>query len=131
MSVSPYAPPASSLVEPALAGTEWDAVYDVGRGQRALLWLMLASFLPFLPLVVRAFIGPVCAVFSYRVARHVYSPIAAVAMALLCGLPLLGLFALAFLNARATRLLRRAGVRVGFMGADVSRLRPASSESMA
>ena len=123
-SANPYTTPESVVAE--LGSAAPVALYDVGRGQRAILWLMLVSLLPFLPLALRAFVGPVCAVFSYRVARHVYSPIAAVGIALLCGLPLLGLVALGFLNARATRLLRSAGIRVGFMGAKVAHLRSAA-----
>lgn len=131
MSVSPYAPPASMLTEAPLSDEESAALYDVGRGQKAILWLMIASLLPFLPLVVRVFVGPLYAALSYRITQHVYSPLVGVGMALLCGLPFLGLFALAVVNARATRRLRRAGIRVGFMGADVSHLRapPAQTEA--
>src|SRR5262245_48960545 len=117
MTASPYATPGSVVGE--APGSEPTALYDVGRGQQAILWLILASLLSLVPLAIRVFVGPVFAALAYRVARHVYSPIGALAVALLCGLPLVGLFALGFLNARATRLLRGAGIRVGFMGADV------------
>ena len=121
MTASPYATPGSVIHE--VPGSEPGALYDVGRGQKAILWLIVASILPLVPLAVRVFVGPVFAALAYRVARHVYSPVGALAVALLCGLPLVGLFALGFLNARATRLLRGAGIRVGFMGANVSHLR--------
>jgi hypothetical protein len=123
VSANPYASPASVLE--TSDGSESAVLYRVGRGQKAILWLMLISLLPFVPFALRAFVGPICAVLSYRVAQHLYPPILAVIVALLCGLPLFGLVALAFLNARATKLLRSAGIRVGFMGADVSHLRAA------
>jgi hypothetical protein len=126
MSASPYATPASvsaALGDPGAGPAE---IYDVGFGQKALVWLVLASLSPFLPLAVRAFLGPVCAAFAYRATRHLSSPPAAVAMALLCGLPLLGLVAIGFVSMRATRALRAAGIPVGMMGADVWRLRAAS-----
>jgi hypothetical protein len=129
MTPNPYATPESVVAESAVSSA--DALYDVGRGQKVILWLVLVSLLPFLPLTVRVFVGPVCAAFSYRVARHLYSPVFAVVMALLCGLPLLGLVALAFLNARATRLLRSAGIHVGFMGANVAHLRSGAAQPAA
>ena len=118
---SPYATPRSVVAD--VPSSDAAVLYDVGRGQRAILWLMLVSFVPFIPLAIRVFVGPLCAALSYRIARHVYSPLAVIPMALLCGLPLLGLFALAAVNARATKRLRSAGIRVGLMGADVSHLR--------
>lgn len=125
MTASPYATPESVIADAPGSGPA--ALYAVGRGQKAILWLVVLSLLPLVPLAVRVFVGPVFAALAYRIARHVYSPVAALAVALLCGLPLFGLFALGFLNARATRLLRGAGIRVGFMGADVSHLRSTAS----
>ena len=127
MDETPDAPPdrVGAASAPEIGAAE---LYDIGRGQKALLWLMLVLvplFLLPLPLAVRAYLGLVCAAFAFPLALHLYPPLAAVAMALLCGVPLLGLVFVAFLNVRATRILRRAGIRVGLLGADISQLRAA------
>ena len=59
-----------------------------------------------------------------RLAMALYGPVIGV----LCGVPMfmpcIGLLALLVINQQATQELRRAGVRVGFMGADMTQFAP-------
>jgi hypothetical protein len=123
MSPNPYAPPQARIAERDAAPS---ALYEIGRNQQILVWMALCSLLSIaLPSVLRPLIGGLCAMFAYRLGRQLYPLLGATALALLTLVPLLGLLALLAINVRATRRLRAAGLRVGFMGARVAHLRPA------
>jgi hypothetical protein len=58
------------------------------------------------------------AVFVFMLALSVYNTAAGVILGILTLVPLVGLFILLIINARATKILRQHGIRVGLMGAD-------------
>lgn len=95
--------------------------YDVGKKQKAILWLILASigafFIPFAIFVV-AIIG---VVFVYQLASAQKSSYAWL-WALLQIVPLVSLICLLILNQRATKIVRDKGVKVGLMGANSKEL---------
>ncbi len=96
-------------------------VVEVGKRQKAIIWLILISipaiFIPFTSLVV----GLISVYFIYKLAKAVKSSLAWLYI-ILGFLPLISLLALLHLNAKATRALREKGLKVGLMGASSSDL---------
>jgi hypothetical protein len=123
MTGNPYATPDSVVSDAATPHAL--RLYELGRSQRMLLWLVVCALAAAVMPVLRLFVGLLCILLSYRIARQVYSPALAFGMCVLCGVPGVGLLALGAIHARGTRLLRASGIRVGFVGADVSHLSPA------
>jgi hypothetical protein len=79
-----------------------------------LRWVML-------PLVVL----PVClaaTVFVFLLATKVYNPVVGVLLGFLTLIPCIGLLVLLVINSKATSTLKRHGIGVGLLGADLSKL---------
>jgi hypothetical protein len=123
MTGNPYATPASVVSDAATPRAL--RLYEIGRSQRTILWLVVCALAAAVMPVLRLFVGLLCILLSYPIARHVYSPPLAFVMCVLCGVPGVGALALGAIHARCARLLRGSGIRVGFIGADVSHLRAA------
>lgn len=62
----------------------------------------------------------VATVFVFALAIKVYHVAVGVILGLLTLIPLLGLFVLLVVNQKATRVLTRNGIKVGFLGANLS-----------
>lgn len=90
--------------------------YKVGTNQKAIIWLVLASFIaffiPYAPIVV----GIICIVFVYRLAKALKLSLAWL-WALSQILPFISIICLLVLNHKATSILKAKGIRVGLMGA--------------
>jgi hypothetical protein len=121
---NPYSPPKADVADVDSAAVVDHVRLDrVASGQRLLVISVLISFLGFLPLglfnaifvIAAAIVGIVGAVRtsgglgSHWVMRVVYS--------LMMILPLFNLLAMARLSAKATKVLRAAGYKVGLLGA--------------
>lgn len=72
-----------------------------------------------------AIIATVCV---FLLATKIYSTGKAVILGVLTLLPYIGLFALLVINAKATRVLKKHGIRVGLLGANVPRPKPSPAE---
>ncbi len=68
------------------------------------------------------------AVLAFRLSLLVYGRITGIVMGLLTLIPCLGLFVLLYTNGVATVLLRRHGIRVGLLGANLSKITNASRD---
>ena len=68
------------------------------------------------------FVGLVGTVFVFLLALKVYSPGLGVLLGILALVPCMNLLVLLVVNARATQTLRDNGIRVGLLGADLSKL---------
>jgi len=72
-------------------------------------------------LIVLMVVATVCAtVFLFRLAMRLYGVGTGVFLALMTILPCIGLMVLLGINSKATTKLKLNGIKVGFMGADVS-----------
>ncbi len=94
-------------------------VISVGKSQRAIMWVILASiiglFIPFAPIVT----GILCVVFLYKMAKALkMSTASCVLLAIGAFIPIVGLIILLVVNSKATKLIRDNGIRVGLMGAN-------------
>jgi hypothetical protein len=61
-------------------------------------------------------------VFVLLMARKVYHPVVGLLMAVLAGIPILGLPVLLLISSRATKILQSNGYKVGLLGADLSQI---------
>lgn len=61
-------------------------------------------------------------VFMAMMVFRLFSSVAAVAMIVLSLVPLMGLLVVLIVNAKATGILRRNGIAVGFLGANLGRI---------
>jgi len=112
--------------------TNLDA-YEVGKKQKAVMWIILASvaglLIPYVPyiagiagIVYAPFVvGIIGIVFVYQLAKALKLSTAWL-WALLQFIPIVSLYCLIKLNQRATAVLRQKGVRVGIMGGDSAQL---------
>ena len=110
---------------------------EVARRQRVLLIVFLINILAsvgiqFMPPhlapvagLIQIVVGLAVLITTARLAWVVYGKAGAVIMTLLALVPLLNLLVILAANARASRLLKELGVRVGFMGVDVAALEAA------
>jgi hypothetical protein len=126
-SQNPYTPPSSRVADVADGDLESiESLNRVARGQRQVMFALLAEIAASviaraapqigLLLLIAAFIYSVVALLRLTSALG----ISIVSRVLLCvGLliPLLSLLVLAVLSSRASRRLRAAGFRIGFLGA--------------
>jgi hypothetical protein len=143
MSDNPFQSPETT------SGPDWAAAGGDGRRSKedllaiasAQRWLMVAILGHFLAivfqlggprtapliLVVAVFVVPIGLYGVMKLAARLYrSRVVGILNGLAMFLPLIGLFVLLILNGRATRLLRKYGIRIGLMGArsaDLNRLR--------
>jgi uncharacterized membrane protein (GlpM family) len=65
-------------------------------------------------------VGLVGAVFTFMLAIHVYGTGLGILFGILCLIPCIGLIVLLIVNAKATDVLKRNGIKVGLLGADLS-----------
>ncbi len=65
-------------------------------------------------------VGLAGTVFIFLLAQNVYSTGIAILLTILGLIPCIGLVILVIVNAKATRILRQNGLKVGFLGADPS-----------
>ncbi len=102
-----------------------EEAYNVGKKQKAILWLILATLLAFLILVIFPFailiVSIIGIVFVYQLASALKSSYAWL-WALLQLIPLVSLICLIILNQKATKVLRDKSVGVGLMGANSKEL---------
>lgn len=119
-----YAPP-----PPTAAGARAD-LHTIASRQRALMLCILA----YIGLVIAQFALPpegrmilgivalavsvTAAVFVFMLSLAVYNTAAGIILGILTLIPLIGLFVLLIINGKATGILRKHGVHVGFLGAD-------------
>lgn len=135
MSENPYEPPsAAAAVVEITSGDRRDSV-KVAQYQKGVLVCLLVNILAY----VGALLGPLglrtlCAwvlivgslaacVFAFMLAIKVSNVIVGILMGLLTLIPFVNLFVLLIINQRATRVLMRNGIKVGFMGANLSAIK--------
>jgi len=93
-----------------------EEVYYIGRNQKTILWLIIAfiasSFIhPYVTMLVII----INIVFVYKLAKAEKSSIAWLC-ALLQLIPLINIICLLILNNKATKILKKQGIRVGLIG---------------
>lgn len=128
MDQNPYAPPSTSTpVVDVLSGSREDLrsiatyqrgiifcilFYIAGMISRAILpeqiWALVA-----LGIIAAAIVG---AVFVFLLSTKVYGTALGILLGILCLIPLLGILILLIVNGKATSVLRKNGIRVGFFG---------------
>ena len=105
-----------------------DDLLDVADNQKHVIWLLVLGLLAPLNQLLAVVIGIVQAWFMFRLTQAVRLSTAVYVVAAL--IPIVGLVALLVVNGKATKVLRRNGVRVGLLGAksaDVARLKAAAA----
>jgi hypothetical protein len=130
---NPYQPPAAPLYEQR--GQASPRIVEIARNQKGILLCVLAHVLT---LVVQAImpselgtiavafglvVAVASAVFVYLLARALFNVAVGMLFALLTFVPWLGLLGLLVLNQMATAALRKEGIAVGLLGADLSKLK--------
>ncbi len=124
MSDTAPSPQAASPAAPPTQRADFAQIRAVAKGQREILWLVLAQILSsmgsffFPPLLLLNMALGLLSIFAiYRLARSLGK--SAVVRILYCiggFFPLLALLSLLLLNAQATGYLQARGLRVGLMG---------------
>ncbi|AFM27493.1 CPBP family intramembrane glutamic endopeptidase [Desulfomonile tiedjei] len=98
-------------------------IRSVGKAQRLLLWAVLASFLCFFVPFSFVLLAPFQLYCVWNLAKSLdLSTGISVLYLLLMFIPIINTIALLMLNNKATQTLRKAGIRVGLMGARPSDL---------
>lgn len=138
MSINPYQAPADYGQVVGVNSGRIEDLRGVARYQKGILTCiliyliaMLCQFLlpPELRLLLAAVVllvgvaGTVCV---FLLATKVYSTPLGILMGILTFLPCIGLIVLLIVNGKATSVLRQNGIKVGMLGADVSRIGPSS-----
>ena len=96
--------------------------YEIGKRQKAILWLILLSiFLIFIPKIGPILSAVINIMFVYKLAVALKSKVAWL-WCLLMIVPLVSLISLLIINGKATTALRTAGIKVGLMGANKAQL---------
>ncbi len=134
MADNPYqAPEAESQVAGIPQGTRED-LRGVAQAQKGILVCILIYFIAvfgqfLLPPPIRIFLGIgillvalAGAFFVFRLAIKVYGSVVGILLGILTLIPLLGLLILLIINGKATSILKANGIRVGMMGADLTRI---------
>ncbi len=76
-----------------------------------------------LPLMISVLaLGVVAAVFLFKLATILFGTGVGVVLGILTLIPLVGLIVLLIINGQATAVLKRAGIRVGLLGANSSKI---------
>ena len=98
-----------------------EEILEVAKRQKMILWMIVISLATFLfpPAIIVANIIQIY--FIFKLAQAIRSPSAWIYIFLSC-LPLVSLIALLYINGKATSILRKNQIKVGFMGADPSDL---------
>jgi len=94
-------------------------VYEIGKKQKAIMWLILASFvallIPFAPFIV----GIIGIFLVYQLAKAQKSSVAWL-LALFQIIPIVSLVCLIVVNQKATAILQQKGIKVGLMGGNAN-----------
>ena len=126
--VMPYQTPGRGEVTPA-------DVREVASRQRAIMLCILVYLIAVvcqfaLPVTMRWVLGLgifalgiVAAVFIFMLAIKLYSSGLGIVLGILTLIPVVGLIVLLIVNAKATRLLKAHGIRVGLLGANPGDIR--------
>lgn len=133
MEENPYRAPEADLRIVGIRSGRREDLKRVAQAQRVLLLCILAAVAAivcamFLPTPAAKQVAAVCylismiiaTVFVFILAIRVYSTGVGVLMGLLTLIPCIGLLTLLRMNHKATTILRDNGIRVGFLGADMS-----------
>ncbi len=96
--------------------------YEVGKKQKAIMWLILASLIAFFIPYATFVVGIIGIVLVYQLAKAQKSSVAWL-WALLQIIPVVSLICLLIINQKATSILKQKGVRVGLMGGDSTQLK--------
>ena len=102
-----------------------EELLEVAKRQKQLLWMILLSLVPLFIPFAGIITGIISIYFIYKLAQALRSSAAWVYI-ILAFIPLVGFFALLHLNAKATKILRSNGIKIGLMGAkavDLEKLR--------
>ena len=97
-------------------------IYEIGKRQRAILWLIIIS----IPAMFIPIIGPITTaiinvIFVYKLAKALKSDVAWL-WCILVIIPLVSLISLVIINGKATNALRKSGIKVGLMGGNKEQL---------
>ena len=95
--------------------------YEVGKKQKAVIWLMPAYFVAFFIPFASFVVGIIGIVFIYQLAKAQKSANAWL-WALIQIIPIVSLICLIVLIQKATTILRQKGIKVGLMGGDSAQL---------
>jgi hypothetical protein len=103
------------------------ATYQKGILVCILIYLLLVVGGFFVPNELKWIVGLVAlpvligaTVFVFLLSMKIYSPVVGVLLALLTFIPCVGLIVLLIINSQATSILRRHGISVGLLGANMS-----------
>lgn len=141
--VNPYEPPRAP---PQVAVRPAAVVYEMATAHRGMMWLLLVRFgadfatnmigdavnmvggsfrVPLLMIFLAAYVGIAAAsgFFAFQLGRAIYGVGPAVVCFLLSLVPCLGMLTILVLGGTAMDQLRKAGVRVDFMGATSEQVR--------
>jgi hypothetical protein len=132
MSENPYQSPATDARVVGVISGRREDLRSVAKYQKGILLCILAylvlvglSFVvppevrPMLALAIIP-VGITGTVFVFLLAIKVYSPVAGAALGILTLLPCIGIVVLLIINAKATDILKKNGIRVGLLGASLS-----------
>jgi hypothetical protein len=131
---NPYQPPAAPIQTPGEVRGDRAYLLLVAKYQRGIMLCILASILGavlqfalpgplrLLATCLQVLVSLASVVFVVLLAKTVYNVVAAVVYAVLAFVPCVGLIALLVINQKATSVLREAGLKVGLLGADLSKL---------
>jgi hypothetical protein len=145
--LSPFATPREVNGPPILSPAA-STLHDVAKYQRFIIWILLGSMIGVgASTIIAALIGPeflarvaigisvmswglavLRVILVYRLAVAAQVSVGWAIFAAICGIhSLVGLVALLIVNAKATKLLKQAGLRVGFLGVSTSTLEELSA----
>jgi hypothetical protein len=134
MSENPYQPPETDARIVGVNDGSIESLRKVARYQKGILVCILIQLLAIAPrlaappeLQILLSIGLVIVliagtVFVFLLAVNVYSTAMGVVMKIVALIPCIGLLALLVVNGKATTVLRNNGIKVGLLGADLSKI---------
>ena len=134
MSENPYQPPETDSRIVGINDGSIESLRKVARYQKGILICILIQLLAIAPrlvappeiqillaigLVIVLIVGTV---FVFLLAVNVYSTALGIVMGIVALIPCVGLLALLAVNGKATTVLRSNGIKVGLLGADLSKI---------
>jgi len=134
MSENPYQAPSTEAQVVGVKSGRREDLMTIAKYQKGILVCILIYLIAVicqfaipvqLPLIVGfgvLFVGLVGTVFVFLLAMKIYSTVVGVLLGILTFIPCLGLIILLLVNGTATNILKENGVKVGLLGADLSRI---------